>query len=620
VRFSISDQFSNKLNDKNSCFPIFAEISFLITEYNIGNVPIERLDLSPRIYHALKRSQINLFVDIKEKGTIRQVGEKSYRDILCSIKKFIDFNGLTIDSKKNTPEQSENYKSSDKKNIYQNNAEKSTTGDGFHSSPSQEIGKSNDFCSQKSISEELEWIFLDIPKRAKNIFLSRYGPNPDTFEQISINFNVTRERIRQIDRKTKYRIIHRYNIYPHKNIDTAFDIIKKKGNKISLLEWKTELGVLKILQTENDIFTIITDEETFEIFLAFCRALVSDSETKDYIPENLQEMLIFSAKYGFDASLKEINQISDFKKSKRTINKKIIFTGGINIHEIKQIAHINISIFQNNANKLGYKKIDNDWYILASFSNLRVPIKNAGLKIIKVCEKIEFDEFYRGIRRYISRFFPSLAPQIVFSETIKDLGFNISDGLVLYSKKFEIEISGPEKHFIDLIKEKGKVVSTNEIREAIICHGYSIPAVYGPLLHYSPLLKKVEIPEDRLSYYTILGTKIEWADIQNAIERQLRIDQNDEFHYQFDGNMVYCFILTNYIISSGVIATNKIPLNLDGWKLMYKGEYLGTVHSKGLYTWGFNKLIDKLQMKLGDRIKLIISPSIKGIIADETKY
>lgn len=446
------------------------------------------------------------------------------------------------------------------------------------------------------LNNELNDLFGGIDERRRVIFL-KYYLEKNTLESISKDFNVTRERIRQILQKINRDFRREINKNPYIYIQMGLIVANDLGSELSKDIWKSELIKLKILSDE----IIFNDFDAFDVY---CSILLNKEISSGIIKSTDNISIILNSPSDFSLNLIKLLDIVT-NEHRKEIKKIVGFTGGIHITQAAKIINQPIKATKNILHNLGLKEIISDWYAFYNHNDLgqKSPITNAGLLMIKICGILKLEIFLDGLRRYISRHYESIAPIEVIKFTLLLLGFSIDDNdNVAWDKEINIELSNSEKCLIILLSEKGPIVSFQEIVAYYLDNNFSRPTATSQIMARSPIIERIDT-----GYYKIRGFKHTWENLNSVMERQQKYAKDAEVIYGVDGLVRYRINLDSWG-SGGVIniKLSDLPLpNFDeGWRVYVNGENVGKAKRDEFLIWGLSPALAALNAHIGDRLEL----------------
>jgi hypothetical protein len=245
-------------------------------------------------------------------------------------------------------------------------------------------------------------------------------------------------------------------------------------------------------------------------------------------------------------------------------------------------------------------KIRDPWYSVTEIdgSRNRLPIVLAAEKMLSAAEKIEYPDFYDGLRRHSARFFDSIAPPEIVAHYIQIAGFTIKDGIVSSDTEITNPLSKTEECFITAVKANENVANFIEIAEEFLQKGFSIPAV-SVVLARSPVVEKIDT-----GLYKIRGCEVSWSNVENAKKRQKSFSKDAQILYGLDGTIKYRITLNSWAVYTGVISTNSIRDLAGEWKVINQRDKLVKASMDELFIFGVGSTLKEIQANIGERVEL----------------
>lgn len=447
----------------------------------------------------------------------------------------------------------------------------------------------------ESLTQEINKIMGHLTDRQREIFLD-YSLHDLTLEEIANkpSEGVTRERIRQIlndaIKKLRQGLDKSLKVY----ISGSFEVAKELGTALSKEAWESQLIERKILLDGG------LQQNSFELF---CALIKNKSTSKSIfgIPENVLIILKNPKTY----SIYVINALNNIPKEKfRQVNRIVKFTGGIQKSHAEQIIGCDPDETAEILKVNHMIEIIPDWFSIAGEVGLgkNTPLFRAGLIMMQACGPLEFESFCDGLRRYISRHFDTIAPPEVVSLLLKKVGFKIENNIVSYDGENLVELARSDVLILDLLKEKGPVLSFQEIVEFYLDAGLSFATPTTRVMPASPTIEKIE-----QGLYKLRGSKVTWQQLESAKSRQDDYSRNVEVTYGLDGIIRYRVNVGTWALG-GVLSISRsgqpLPDFQEGWPIYVNREKLGIARRDDLLIWGLSPAFHKLGVKVGDRLEL----------------
>jgi hypothetical protein len=466
-----------------------------------------------------------------------------------------------------------------------------------------------------NICQELEPVLALLKPNQVKILLLRHGFNLKTLEEVGEEIGVTRERIRQIDRRTKeviYSFVigkqaRRYYSQPALlRIQSALLTAKQMGMEITFHEWERNVtlsGLVGRWATSN-----YQEFNPFEVMYAICNIL-DDNEPKYFeIPKNLSYAikLANAGKPNVAAiALHSINTLSpDLKKA---IRRHYKFSGGINVKWLAEETRNETKYIKNVLQALEFINVTKDWFIPAKNVNIQTLVKNDvfhhGLhKMFKYCGPLDVDNICSGIRHVVSRTNFPTPPIHVMGQILEIYEYpRTENGLYYWDEKIEEELSSGEEIIFECMKQNGSVVHHMELAQAFLDSHLSFPSLHATLKR-SPLFEKVDV-----GLYKLRGRPVTLEDIERAKSVAERIPVNIEVRYDKSGNIIVQLTLGILAVATGNIYSEQLP-NLSGeWNCYIQGKEYGKIVVTDNEFRRLSKPLNSLRCEIEERLEFIFN-------------
>lgn len=633
-------------------------------------ITIENLDLTRRTYHALVRggvltiSDLRQFYENRDRHQIRNIGQESLNEISKVLQDFPNDSSLLPHAEKDSSPQRVHDNASAEKEIQspidilalsasiRGKLKKHgiRTVDDLRKAPDSIllninligpkklteirllldnfIDNSKTTVTDKPVSivekrpltwaEIIEDYFRDEKDVYSYILISRFGFYPKTLEEIAAELNVTRERIRQIQEAVAVRYLNYIRFSGAIGfLERVEDVFSRQGDGLSLSSLKTILKREGVLGQFSDPVKTkhIRNLDLLETMICWLN-LISN---KKYTLQPIEFSVDISdlTKSGKISIRDRTTLMNISKRERRKIRRKVLFTGGITIHEASKILSKDERITVLVLKDLNFQKIDDQWFTYKSLTedkdNSKIPLRIAGLKILAVHPVMAIESFHDGLRRHASRFYASIAPIHVIEHISTLLGFDIKNNEVSTQLSTKGILSKSEQSLISAIKKNGDVASFLEIAEEFFLQNLSLPAV-SVTLKRSPIVEKVNE-----GFYKLRGSEISWQNIETAKNRQKRFAQNDEITHGLDGIVRMKFTVNSYAYLTGVVGAWSVKDLSGSWTVIYDGGPFSDAKIDESYLWGLAKILKLMEVKMGERMELAFNTWNRTLSARKVK-
>lgn len=467
-------------------------------------------------------------------------------------------------------------------------------------------------------AEAVEDYFRDEKDVYSYILISRFGFYPKTLEEIAVELGVTRERIRQIQEAVVVRYLNHIRFSGAIGLlERVEDVFSRQGDGLSLSSLKTILKKEGVLGQFSDPVKTkhIKNLDLLETMICWLNLISNKKYTLQPIEFSVN---ISDLTKSVKISIRDRTTLMNIpKRERRKIRRKVLFTGGITIHEASKILSKDERITVLVLGDLTFQKIDGEWFTFKGLAddqdNSKIPLRIAGLKMLAVTPTMNFDSFHDGLRRYASRFYASIAPSHIIEHILAILGFDIKNNEVSTRLSTKGILSKSEQSLISAIKKNGDVASFLEIAEEFFLQNLSLPAV-SVTLKRSPIVEKVNE-----GFYKLRGSEISWQNIETAKNRQKRFAQNDEITHGLDGIVRMKFTVNSYAYLTGVVGAWSVKDLSGSWTVIHDGSPFSDAKIDESYLWGLAKILKLMEVKMGERMELAFNTWNRTLSARKVK-
>lgn len=458
-----------------------------------------------------------------------------------------------------------------------------------------------------SLADDLGGLFGHMKPRELAILAGRYGPEKKTLQVLADELKLTRERVRQLERRSATRVNEKLNSSPCIFLKSAVQFGADLGRDLSEVSWRQELEMRHILgqSPQGEVSGEHLLGDTFELLLALLR-LLSDAEMTPLltIPSNVA-LALKSGELPVGV-YSQIGKVS--KKATKEVLRRINFTGGVSVRGASSILGLPEEATPILLERMGGSKILDDWYSIASAEAFkRSPFLTAGLKMQEACGSLKFEEFCDGLRRYVARFYPALAPPDIVRHMLVLLGFDIEGDTITGPIPRGSSLSRAERAFLEALEDQGGVLSLYEVAAAFETRGLSLPAV-SALLQHSPIVERI-----KRGFYGLRGSEVSWEQLRDAKARQTRISADTEIAYGTDGIVRFRATVNAYGALTGVLNAYKGPRLGDGWTVLVEDSECGSATMDDAFVWGLDQAFNLLAVEAGSRVELAFDTKLRQV-------
>ncbi len=613
--------------------------------------PIDILDFSIRTYNALRRAMIQTVGDLinaEKKGeirSIRNIGEKAYNEIIGRINDYqivdSDINNesaeiIIMDSISDEEDKAaigfekfkiyhdaiielaEWQKDQIQKQIAVGTLHKSVQ---FLGEPIADILEKTEvdqiwatkmyskILDTTCVTEELTYLLNGITARNLNIFLQYYGFTQHTLEEISIPFEITRERVRQILDNVRRNILSRFrqksDVIPYASftrIQSALLLADQLGDEITYNQWVsliTQSGLLGSWIINSNLST-----DTIELFFAICMVLSDAKFHVCKIPENLKYAceLAVSGKPDIPAKTLIIEKTLD-KRLKKAILRHSCFSGGINSKWISHEINIPLGETIDILEILGFYNVINDWFIEKEPRKINSLSKNHTFehtlrKMTQYCGPLKIDSIISGLRHAVSRTEYPVPPPSVIQRILEDKGYTCEEDLWYWDGEIDEQLNEGEKVILKCFEENGSIVHHSELAQAFIDSDLSFAALHATL-NRTPIIEKYDY-----ALYKLRGLNVTYEEIQRAKNEGDRIPIDLEIVPDKAGIIKIIGCLGILPIGTGVFFTESLPNLVGEWQCVVRDKQCGNITVVDNEIKGLLDAFESLHCEVGDRVSM----------------
>jgi transcriptional regulator with XRE-family HTH domain/ribosomal 50S subunit-recycling heat shock protein len=465
-----------------------------------------------------------------------------------------------------------------------------------------------------TIDDELREILTRLGDRKINTLLARFGRSRQTLQEVADRLGLTRERVRQLENKSKNIVSIWLEERSPCRIQTALLLAEQMKTDISLPKWRDSLierGLMSraslVDQNGKDLGVVPSD-----LVLVLLQANQdTDISVRVFkIPDNL---LVAWEQPGFTAN-EIITAKALSKQELRAIRRQCRNAGAVSAILVGRKLKMSASAIRKVLELHGFIPLNEEW--LMEKRDQRLPISShysafqfSVTKLLSVCGSLSLEDVREGVQDHISRFDFATPPTVVLRKLLPEYGFVMDafDFVALSGKRVPIpHPNSGEKIILKQIRSQGPVVNFQELSEAFSKHGRSQPLLATALRH-SVLFRRVD---DGL--YILRGTKITREDVESAARRRPVVEHNGSLHYSSDGTITWAINVGSYALG-GTIPTGQAARLIGEWTSRTQGIDTGKIKVGEQQIWGLAKAFRKLNVIVGERIALRFNPATRQV-------
>lgn len=443
-----------------------------------------------------------------------------------------------------------------------------------------------------NLEQELGYVFSNLTPREETLYLKYYLKNM-TLESLGQEENVTRERIRQIICNARTKVLGKLSYIRRDYINTALYVGEQLEGGLSKARWKVELQSNKLIEKQSSSITIDR-----------LLATLSDKNLPGElfkIPTNVALILNRTT----DIPVFVMRAIKDIPKEKfREIDRIVKFTAGIQKERAVEILGCKPEELIGILAHRGLEEVEPGWFSIREIPEKKsgLPLLEAGLRMWHNCGPLEFETFYDGLQRYVSRHFDALATAEIVVHYLEKVGFQIEEGRVLYKGDETARLSGSEEIAVQIIDELGPVVSFLELVDGFLARSYSAASATSKVMGGSAVVERVEP-----GFYKKRGVPISERDLEVAKARQETAEREPAILITTDGKVRYQTTVNTWALG-GVLSIGKLtdylPDLSNGCPVYVGDKHCGNLTKSENLIWGLTAAFNEIGIKFGDYIEL----------------
>ena len=479
--------------------------------------------------------------------------------------------------------------------------------------------------SSLCITEELAYLTSNFSARDFDIIIARYGFSKRKYEEIGIEFGVTRERIRQILNRLERRIANKakcslrkeFGLFTHALIrmQTALYCGEQQGLEITYDAWVQSLRLSGLLGNWNigDDFS----HDPIELFISICNLLSHEGIHEFSLPDNLKYAIELLTDELPGVSVKYLHIIRNLPSEIcNEIKRHTCFSGGVQARWLSEEINLEPKRTEDILQALGYIKVNGDWYIPGKVEikkelSKKDVLEHSIRKMTQYCGSLSVESICSGIRHAISRTrYPTPTPAVL-REILKNHGYSTEGNMYYWDGNVDERLSRGEGIIFECFKKNGPVIHHAEIAQAFIDSELAFPSIHQTLKR-SPLIEKIDI-----GLYKIRGRTVSTDDIERASSAGDRIPMNLMVDYDRTGRIKVSISLGIIVVGTGVIFSANLPNLVGAWKCVVGEEKFREIIVTENEIRGLLKPISLLKCEVADRICLTFDTWSRTVILEK---
>lgn len=454
-----------------------------------------------------------------------------------------------------------------------------------------------------SVAQELERLLVNLPQREIEVLIRRFSLKRQTLQALASDFEITRERVRQIQQNAIRRIVSSASTLLLLRIRSA--LLFADDMALSFDEWSNLLrgtGLLGAWTNER-----IVDSDEFELLNIVCR-LTEDTEFEFEIPESLNCMLILHDMGLSRAPARMLRLLESYSGvAERLVMRHLRYSGAVSIDWLVNQDTIGFSRSEMRLilESRGFSKVGENWYMAYEYVPHELEkdcvIHKSLLKVFQYCGPLSKRDLYFGIERTRAKTDFPVPPLGVLEQVLENYGYVTEDELWFWPGDSSEELNAGETAIWETINELGGVAHHSELMQAILDSGLSGASLHATLRR-SPLFDNFG-----QALYRLRGTQPERNDIERARDAAQRTSVDLSVERDTYGNIIVGANLGILAIANGTIVSERMP-NLEGvWQCMWGEGESSEIRVTKNEIRGLLSVTRFYEYAVGDRISLIFN-------------
>ena len=451
-----------------------------------------------------------------------------------------------------------------------------------------------------SVAQELEHFYSILPPREMDILLRRIGFKRQSLQAIASFLGVTRERVRQLERKAWKRLQPRASTLPLVRIRSA--LLSAHDLDLSFNDWSNRLlntGLLGDWSRER-----FSHLDKIELVIVVCKLLEVTAEEFE-IPEALKNIVKLHNDGMSDAPARMLNLLNRYTgEAERHVRRHLRYSGAVSLDWL--VARDEID-FRNSDLRLileskGYQGLDENWYMSLKY----VPgilekdsvLHRSLLKMFQYCGPLDIRSIYFGIEHTLSKTDFPVPPINVLEQLLSEYGYHNESDSWYWNGEMSEELNSGEMAIWDTINRADGVAHHFELMQSIIASGLS-GATLGATFARSPLFERFEA-----GLYIIRGSRPEFETVLRARRAAERIPVELTIDRDTFGNITIGANLGILVVANGTLLSESLP-NLSGtWSCNWGKENRTELRVTHNEIRGLLSILRSLKCDVGDRIEI----------------
>jgi hypothetical protein len=459
------------------------------------------------------------------------------------------------------------------------------------------IEKLNEALAASTLDDELAQLLSQLDDRTLRTLRGRFAVGKhQTLEQLSKEFGVTRERVRQISLQAAEKLRQSYYFeQPLPRLRTSMLLVRRSEavslNYIFRLLYERELAV---------------SETTVNDFLAVWRAI---DPNESAISNSLVTWRAINPNdYAFPEAILSFTK-TGLTRQQQAISKTVLKAARLSTRQTGAVAISQV------VDELGDRKVSmEDIIAILSADGMQElvpgywsrPIGKAvprtvAAKMLNVCGSLSLRQIRRGLLRHQRRqAYPVLPTAILRAvlEQYDEFSIDQDDVVSLPTTSGHLELGKAERTWLDSVRAYGPVVHTDRIHRTFASNRLR-PITAYVLMQSSELVQPIS-----KQLFCLPGACITDADITSGKAQAIKVNANPVLTYDDTGATTLETTVQQYMGRNGSLSSGPAAVMKGSWKAVVGGIQIGEFTVGQPWIYGLDKARDALEMQVGDRIQI----------------
>lgn len=463
-----------------------------------------------------------------------------------------------------------------------------------------------------TVSQELEELLKSVPPREIEILIRRYGFERQTLEEIASYIEVTRERVRQLEKQAIMRVQNAASGLQFVRVQSA--LLFADNADLSHELWTDQLSSTG-LRGEWCSGTL-AGFDPIELMIALLQSK-SDLKPAVGLPESLKLMLQLHSEGRSATPARTLYYARQSTPQLNTLlRRQQSHSGAVNLdwYLDNDYSSLERHEFQQVVIALGFEAIGGGWHIrldedmMPESAHKAHVFHNSLFKMFAFCGPLESRDIVFGLEHALSKTnYPLLsAPLLEF--VLKSYGYSLADKGWFWDGSMKMQLNNGERIIMKALKENQWVAHHSQLARAFTESPRSFALLHGTLRR-SPLF-------DRFgqALYKLRGTHPNAEAVEVARQHAAKIPVDLKFEYDMEGNIILEANISAMALGNGTVVASRLPNIAGEWKCTVCGTEAGSSTVTDGEIRGLRCSMQTLDCEIGDRIRMTFNTDT-GIVS-----